>query len=190
MVEESSYSSVGFFNVFGIIVTVVWGFLFFICLARTLMFLKKLMYKLRIIMKNSYIIERTSLGLPIDTGNRSEEYSKYRDTFREEIMRSWNLRFFNVFSYVLDRYNHLFYLMICCKKKHKENMSLLKPQFSFNLMIWFIPIFIIWLLSIFLVGIDLTMSSSSAIGYAILSAIIGSLFSVWLTFWFHYFWTK
>ena len=139
---------------------------------------------------NSYIIERTSLGLPVDTGNRSEEYNKYRDTFREEIIRSWNLRFFNVFSYVLDRYNHLFYLMICWKKKQKENMSLLKPQFSFNLMVWFIPMFIIWLFAIFFVGIDLTMSSSMAIGYAILAAFLGSLLSIALTFWFHYFYTK
>ena len=69
-------------------------------------------------------------------------------------------------------------------------MSLLKPQFSFNLMIWFIPIFIIWLLSIFFVGVDITMSTSSAIGFAILVALIGSLLSIALTFWFHYFWTK
>jgi hypothetical protein len=80
--------------------------------------------------------------------------------------------------------------MICCKKKQKENMSLLKPQFSFNLMVWFVPILIIWLMAIFFVGIDLTMSSSMAIGFAILAALIGSLLSIALTFWFHYFWTK
>ena len=112
MADEREFTGVGFFNVVGIIITVIIGFLFIFVLARTLMFLRKIIYKLRIIMKNSYIIEKACLGLPIDTGNRSEEYTERRDVFRNEIIRSWNLRFCNVFNYVLDRYNHLVYIIV------------------------------------------------------------------------------
>lgn len=87
-------------------------------------------------MKNSYIIEKSCLGLPVDSGNRSQEYIDRRDVFRKEVIRSWNLRFSNVFNYVLDRYNHLIYIIICRKRSKIDNLNLLKPQFSFYLMIW------------------------------------------------------
>mmetsp|Transcript_12502 Transcript_12502/g.14310 ORF Transcript_12502/g.14310 Transcript_12502/m.14310 type:complete len:257 (+) Transcript_12502:347-1117(+) len=80
--------------------------------------------------------------------------------------------------------------MLFCRNKQKEKMSLLKPQFTFHLMIWTIPIFVIWLIAIFIVGTDLTMTTGSAIGFSILVAFVGSILSIALTFWFHYFWTK
>lgn len=93
MVDADDYKSVSFFNVVGILVTIVVGFLFLFALANTLMFLRKIIFKLRIVMKNSYIIEKACMGLPVDTGNRSGEYIERRDLYREEIIRSWNLRF-------------------------------------------------------------------------------------------------
>lgn len=109
MANNEDYSSVGFFNVSGIIITIIVGFMFLYALARTLTFLRKIIFKLRIVMKNSYIVEKACLGLPVDTGNHSTEYFERRDVYRKEILRSWNLRFSNVFKYVLDRYNHLVY---------------------------------------------------------------------------------
>lgn len=93
MVDKADYDSVSFFNVVGIVITIVVGFLFLYALANTLMFLRKIIYKLRIIMKNSYIIEKACMGLPVDTGNRSNGYVERKQLFREEIIRSWNLRY-------------------------------------------------------------------------------------------------
>jgi hypothetical protein len=190
MAERDDYSSVGFFNVFGIIVTMIIGFLFLFALMQTLVFTRKIIFKLRIIMKNSYIIEKASLGLPIDTGNRSEEYVERRDVFRREILRSWNLRFSNVYKYTLDRYNHLVYMLVCKKSRRSDKLNLLKPQFSFYLMIWFLPFFLVWIFAIFFVGTDLTISAGAAVGYAVLVAFLASFLSIALAFWFHYFWNK
>jgi len=112
MADSDDYSSVGFFNVIGIIITVIVGFLFLFALAQTLMFIRKIIFKLRIIMKNSYIIEKASLGIPVDTNNRSQEYTDRRDVYRKEILRSWNLGFCNVYKYTLDRYNHLVFMIL------------------------------------------------------------------------------
>lgn len=93
MADNDEYSSVSFFNVAGIVITMVVGFLFLFALARTTMFIRKISYKLRIVMKNSYVIEKACLGLPVDTGNRGDAYIERRDIYRKEILRSWNLRF-------------------------------------------------------------------------------------------------
>lgn len=123
---------------------------------------------------NSYILERASMGLPIDTSDKPPAFHKLKDRFKKEVVRSWNLRFRNVFSYVLDRYNHIIYVLICRKHRRKDKMNLLKPQFSFYLMIWTMPVFIIWLFSIFIVGTDLTLTIGLAGGYGILVSILGS----------------
>lgn len=190
MADETEFTGVGFFNCVGIIITLVVGFAFIFVLARTLMFIQKIIYKLRIIMKNSYIIEKACMGLPVNTNNRKEDYQDRRDVYRKEIIRSWNLRFSNVFKYVLDRYNHLIYILICRRRSKIDNLSLLKPQFSFYLMVWFLPFFIMWTLAIFIVGNDLTIEAGAAVGLSFVAGFFGSLISVVLTFWLHYFWNK
>lgn len=57
MAGDNNFSNVGFFNIIGIIITAVVGFLFIFALASTFVFIRKVIFKLRIIMKNSYIIE-------------------------------------------------------------------------------------------------------------------------------------
>jgi hypothetical protein len=190
MTADDNFSDVGFFNVTGIIITAVVGFLFIFALARTFVFIRKIMFKLRIIMKNSYIIETARFGLPIDNENKSEQYYHKRDVLRKEIIRSWNLRFWNVFSFVLDRYNHLVYWMVWRKSKKSDVYNFLKPQFSFYLMVWFLPFFIVWTLAIFIVGNDLTITAGAAVGFSMLAGLLGSLINTLLTFWFHYFWNK
>lgn len=177
MAESDDYDDATFFNVIGIVITIVVGFIFLVDAMYTLFFIKKLIYKLRIIMKNSYILERACMGLPIDTENRSQTYTKMKEVLKEEVVRSWNLRFLNIFSYVLDRYNHFLYLLICCTHRKKDKMNLLRPQLSFYLMIWTLPVFMIWLFSIFMVGLDLTISMGIAMVYAFIVALLASIFS-------------
>lgn len=177
MANSDMYSEATFFNVIGVLITIVFGFLFLLDAMYTLFFIKKLIYKLRIIMKNSYILERACMGLPINIENRSEKYTQMREVFREEVVRSWNLRFINVLSYVLDRYNHIVYVLVCWKHRKRDKVNLLRPQFTFHIMIWTIPVFIIWLFSIFIVGTDLTISMGQAITYAFMVAILTSILS-------------
>ncbi len=47
-----------------------------------------------------------------------------------------------------------------------------------------------WTLAIFIVGTDLTIEAGSAIGLSFIAGFFGSLISVVLTFWLHYFWNK
>jgi hypothetical protein len=48
MTADDNFSDVGFFNVTGIIITAVVGFLFIFALARIFVFIRKVMFKLRI----------------------------------------------------------------------------------------------------------------------------------------------
>ena len=122
---SSSSNDTNLYNVFGIVLTLVVGILLLAIKSRTFTFMKLLMYKLRFVLKNSRLKERFPKGT---AKRKTENYVKAQAYLKNEVIRSWNLKFLNIFVYTLDRYNHLFYWVFLSWFHRKKNrVILLKP---------------------------------------------------------------
>lgn len=125
-------NSINFFNVFGIFFTLVTGFVLVFWMSRTLRFLKIIVFKLRIVLKNAYLKECGGMLDEDEMENKKLGYSdgfrKVESIYRKEIIRSHTMTFCNIWTYILERYHHLVYICLCWRRKReRENNNLLRP---------------------------------------------------------------
>jgi hypothetical protein len=142
------------------------------------------------VLKNAQLKERSAF--PEGTAKKhSKQYHQSQRLMKDEILRSWNLGFCNVFVYTLERYNHLFYWIFVSRCHRKKNhVKLLKPQKSFYILTWMISIFIFWVLSLTLMSVFLSDDFGLAFVQIILVTLIGSPVSCAMIWCFNYFYTK
>ena len=180
MAELGTGNESSIWNVFGIILTLVIGILLLVMHSRTLHFLKNILFKLRLVLKNASLKEHSMF--PTHRPRKTKLYVQSQLYLKDEILRSWNLKFCNVLAYTLDRYNHIFYLIFfawCRRRKNK--VYLLRPQFSFYAMTSLISVFILWVCGLFLTVLI------GSIAQIIPTVLVASIISVWS---YHYVYTN
>lgn len=151
MAEIGTGNTSNFFNLFGIFFTILMGILLLFLFSWSLAFLKLIMYKLRLVLKNASLKEKSYFPT---IKHKTPRYKKASIFLKHEILKSWNLKFINVFLITLSWYNHLFYWILCSWwHREKNNVNLLKPRISFYALTWCISVFLFWTQALFLSNI-------------------------------------
>lgn len=196
--STSSLSQVSFANLFGIFISVAVTVLFIIFGAHSMKYLKAFACKIKIIINraNNKQIELRDFNYKSrnETTRRSPEFDQMELVFKNEVMRSRSLEYFNIVSTYMAKYNHLIYYPF--RDRIFEKYDLLKPRSTFFNLLFVSTLCVCWMITILLSALlqnfftDISSVSTStfvalAIGVAILSTlinliIINRLFSLYL----------
>jgi hypothetical protein len=172
--NDSSSGDVTFYNVIGIILTVILVTVVMIFLSRSLRFIKLINFKIQIIMKNaSYKCDVPFNDYDYPTDTTSPLFTKMERLFKHEVRRSRSLSIINIFKYLMHRYNYL--VNYHWRNRDLEEYSLLRPNDGFLAFVNSVGFLILWFVSIFIMGnASGDVSTGSAFGYAILAAMFSS----------------
>lgn len=188
MAEFGAGPESSIFNIVGILLTIVLGILLMFLFSRTLWFLKHLIFKLRYVLKNSQLKEKSFF---VKRKEKSHRYKRAQLFMKNEVLKAWNMSFLNVLLITLKRYNHIFYCLLCGWWQWEKNRAdLLKPQLAFFALTNLISIFVFWTLSLFLANITASESYLMGIIQGLIVSGVGSCISTFFVWAFHYFYTK
>lgn len=124
--------------------------------------------------------------------SNTELYSNLEIVYRREVVKRKNFQFRNVFMLLLERFHYIMYLPF--RNKVLDKLILLRPPTSFYYMMNLTNFMFLWSIAILITGAQLQngieLSSTQAIGWSILVALLGSLITFIVTLYAHRYYAK
>lgn len=179
----------------GIAITLLLIALFLMTMYFYSQFFQIIAFKIRIIMRNTVSKGADFKGLYFPLRNpesNTELYSNLEIVYRREVVKRKNFQFRNVFMLLLERFHYIMYLPF--RNKVLDKLILLRPPTSFYYMMNLTNFMFLWSIAILITGAQLQngieLSSTQAIGWSILVALLGSLITFIVTLYAHRYYAK
>ena len=143
-------ATASFLNLFGIVLSIILCLLFLLLGAHTLKYLKEFAVKIKIIVNRStapvdlkaFAYEQKNLQV-----RDNPAYRQWEALFKNEVRKARSLLFWNIFTSMMAKYNHLVYYSF--RDRTKDKYDLLKPKMTFYSLLVITSCCISWMSTIF-----------------------------------------
>jgi hypothetical protein len=192
--SSTTDEEVGFFNIIGIVFTLLLITFVIVFASRTLKFLKVMAFKIKIIFKYAIFEANRNEGFP-KSKTCPRSFVEMESKLKEHNILTRSLSFKRMFISNLRFYNHLLFFPLRRKFGRTELLDqaeMLRPKATYFHLINATSFFFVWLTGIFICGImqanaqTSSMNIGSAIGIGIISGLVAAICTLALSNRMHY----